>query len=88
MVASSKSKGKKKLAEIEAAFDRGESVLGIMKKGTAKAVSKTQKINVNFPTWMIDALDQEADKLAVDRQAIIKILLNEGLKLKGYKIAS
>ena len=87
MVNSSKRKSKK-LAEVEAAFDRGESVLGMMKKGTAKPVSKTQKINVNFPTWMIDALDQEADKLAVDRQAIIKMLLNEGLKLKGYKIAS
>ena len=87
MAASSKSKGKK-IADIEAAFDRGESVLGMMKKGTGKGIGKTQKINVNFPTWMIEALDQEADKLAIDRQAVIKILLNEGLKLKGYKIAS
>ncbi len=85
MVSSLKNKKKKNIQEIENAFDRGESVLNMMKAGTEKAVTKTQKVNVNFPIWMIEAFDREVDRLAIDRQAVIKMLINDGLKQHGYE---
>jgi len=72
--------------DLDEAFDNGESVLGMAKKGGKVEVkSGTQKVNVNFPSWMVEALDSESDKLAVDRQAIIKMLINQALEARGYK---
>ena len=75
---------KKSMKEIEEAFDAGESILKFAKKGKIEVKQQTQKINVNFPLWMIEALDKESHKLAVDRQAVIKMILNEVLATKGY----
>ncbi len=47
----------------------------------AKRVSQEQKrVNVDFPTWMIESLDREAGILGVTRQSIIKIWLAERLE--------
>ncbi len=46
-----------------------------------KRVSQEQKrVNVDFPTWMIESLDREAGMLGVTRQSIIKIWLAERLE--------
>jgi len=37
-------------------------------------------VNVDFPTWMVAALDQEARRLGVTRQSIIKMWLPERLE--------
>ena len=50
---------KKTVRDIVDSFDRGESVIAVKKVGTTKAIAKTQKINVNFPAWMVTALDDE-----------------------------
>ena len=39
-----------------------------------------KRVNVDFPTWMIEALDREAKRLGVPRQSIIKIWLAERLE--------
>lgn len=39
-----------------------------------------KRVNVDFPSWMIQLLDQEALKLNVSRQAIIKLWLGERLR--------
>ena len=47
----------------------------------AKRVLQVQKrVNVDFPTWMIDSLDREASKLGVTRQSVIKVWLAERLE--------
>ena len=47
----------------------------------AKRVQQAQKrVNVDFPTWMIDSLDREASKLGVTRQSVIKVWLAERLE--------
>ena len=44
----------------------------------AKRVMQAQKrVNVDFPTWMVESLDREASKLGVTRQPVIKIWLAE-----------
>ncbi|OLT58155.1 CopG family transcriptional regulator [Moorena bouillonii PNG] len=39
-----------------------------------------KRVNVDFPTWMIEALDREAKRLGVTRQSIIKVWLAERLE--------
>ena len=39
-----------------------------------------RRVNVDFPTWMIDSLDKEASRLGVTRQSIIKVWLAERLE--------
>jgi hypothetical protein len=39
-----------------------------------------RSIDVDFPVWMIEALDREALRLGVSRQSIIKIWIAERLE--------
>jgi hypothetical protein len=49
-----------------------------------------QRVNVDLPQGIIDKLDREARYLGVARQALIKILLNDGIiareqnRMRGY----
>ena len=45
-----------------------------------KLKTKTKKVNVDFPEWVIKSLDQEAKKIGVTRQSIIKVWIAERLK--------
>jgi hypothetical protein len=39
-----------------------------------------KRVNVDFPTWMIESLDREASRVGVTRQSIIKVWLAERLE--------
>ncbi|HIE55346.1 MAG TPA: CopG family transcriptional regulator, partial [Chromatiaceae bacterium] len=43
---------------------------------------ETRRVNVDFPDWMIRALDQEAQRLGVTRQALIKLWIANQLDRK------
>lgn len=38
-----------------------------------------RRVNVDFPVWMIQALDEESERLGVSRQAIIKTWIADRL---------
>lgn len=62
-------------------FDAGEDVSSVLDLKNARRVRQEQRrVNVDFPTWMIDSLDREADKLGVTRQSIIKVWIAERLE--------
>ena len=62
-------------------FDQGQDVSAVLDLSKAKRVLLEQKrVNVDFPTWMIESLDREAGKLGVTRQSIIKVWLAERLE--------
>ena len=42
-----------------------------------------KRINVDFPSWVIDSLDKEASRIGVTRQSIIKVWLVERLELQA-----
>ncbi len=42
-----------------------------------------ERVNVDFPAWMIDDLDRAAANMGVSRQAVIKIWLAERLKVEA-----
>jgi hypothetical protein len=36
-------------------------------------------VNVDFPVWMIERLDREANRIGVPRQSLIKVWIGEHL---------
>ena len=39
-----------------------------------------RRVNVDFPAWMVESLDQEARRLGVTRQSILKVWIAERLE--------
>ncbi len=73
--------------EFDKKFDNGEDVSeyldfsnAIKLKEIKKLKTETKKVNVDFPEWIIESLDQEAKKIGVTRQSIIKVWIAERLK--------
>jgi len=71
-----------KAEEFDKKFDNDqEDLLEHLDLSTAKRSNQAQKrVNVDFPTWMIESLDREASRLGVTRQSIIKVWLAERLE--------
>ena len=70
-----------KAKKFEQQFDDGVDLTASLDLSKAKRVLQEQKrVNVDFPTWMIDSLDREASKLGVTRQSVIKVWLAERLE--------
>lgn len=70
-----------KAKKFEQQFDEGVDMTATLDLSKAKRVMQEQKrVNVDFPTWMIDSLDREASKLGVTRQSVIKVWLAERLE--------
>ena len=54
--------------KFEQQFDAGVDLTAALDLSKAQRVLQAQKrVNVDFPTWMIDSLDREASKLGVTR---------------------
>ena len=66
--------------DIDEKIDKGEEVLEFF--DLTKAVRPnigSKRVNVDFPVWMVDSLDREAERLGVTRQSIIKVWIAERL---------
>lgn len=61
--------------ELTEMFDNNEDI-------SQYVSSDVRRVNVDFPGWMLLALDGEAKRLHVPRQAIIKELIDAGLRLR------
>ena len=69
-------------------FDENNDITASLKLSKAKRVLQQQKrVNVDFPTWMIESLDREAGKLGVTRQSIIKVWLAERIEASASNTA-
>ncbi|MCB1672547.1 MAG: CopG family transcriptional regulator [Gammaproteobacteria bacterium] len=74
-----------KAKNFDKKFDEGkEDIIDDLDLSTARRVNQEQKrINVDFPSWVVDSLDREAARIGVTRQSIIKVWLVERLKAEG-----
>jgi len=45
-----------------------------------------KRVNVDFPVWIIDSLDKEANRIGVTRQSIIKLWLVERLEERSLRV--
>ena len=75
-----------KAKNFEEQFDAGLDLTASLDLSKARRALQTQKrVNVDFPTWMVDSLDREASKLGVTRQSVIKVWLAERLESGASK---
>ena len=62
-------------------FDRGEDVTADLDLDNLRRPNLEQRrVNVDFPVWMIEALDREARRIGVTRQSVIKVWIAERLE--------
>jgi hypothetical protein len=67
--------------EFDRIFDEGEEdVLQYFDLSAARRLNtEVKRINVDMPVWMLNALDLEAERLNISRQAVLKTKLDEVL---------
>ena len=73
-----------KAKNFERKFDEGKDVSTDLDLTTVRRPTQEQRrVNVDFPAWMIASLDNEAARLGVTRQSVIKMWLAERLEQKA-----
>jgi hypothetical protein len=74
-----------KASEIDEKFENGADVLNHFDLSKAHRPNlKNKRVNVDFPTWMVESLDREAKRLGVTRQSLIKLWLADKLEEKAH----
>jgi len=76
-----------KTKQFEQKFDLNDKdIIDSLDLSTITRPNQTQKrVNVDFPSWVVDSLDKEASRIGVTRQSIIKIWLVERLEQQTVK---
>jgi hypothetical protein len=70
-----------KAKKFDSDFDNDKDVTGALELSKARRpLRELRRVNVDFPTWMVESLDREASRLGVTRQSIIKVWLAERLE--------
>jgi c-di-AMP phosphodiesterase-like protein len=73
-----------KANEFDNKFESNEDILQHLDLSSSRRVNQEQRrVNVDFPAWMIDALDREAHRLGVTRQSVIKVWVADKLQKKA-----
>ena len=66
--------------EFDERFDAGESMAAALDATRMRRPGEEhRRVNVDFPVWMIAALDREATRLGVTRQSLIRVWIAEKL---------
>ena len=75
-----------KARNFDRKFDSGKGIADHLDVSRARRKGQEQRrVNVDFPTWMIDSLDREAGRLGVTRQSIIKVWIAERLERVAFQ---
>lgn len=75
-----------KANDFDKKFDAGEAdIVDDLNLATARRPNREAKrVNVDFPAWMVESLDKEAQRLGVTRQSLIKLWLADRLEHKSH----
>jgi len=72
-----------KAKKLDEKFDQGVDITEHLDITRARRPALEQRrVNVDFPRWMVDSLDNEAKRLEVTRQSVIKVWIAERLGRK------
>jgi len=76
-----------KAKDLDKIFDDGEvDINDHLDLSKAFRPGQQQKrVNVDFPVWMIERLDREANRIGVPRQSLIKVWIGEHLNTPKSK---
>ena len=69
-----------KAEDLDEKFDEGEDIVGELDLAKLRQPNKPRRVNVDFPHWMVEALDREATRIGVTRQSIIKVWIADRLE--------
>lgn len=75
-----------KARDLDKKFDQGnEDVLDSfdLEKAT-RPNHDPKRVNVDFPSWMVQSLDKEANRLGVTRQSLIKMWVADKLEIRSH----
>jgi len=74
-----------KAKDFDKKFDQDKKdIVDDLDLTTARRSNQEQKrINVDFPSWVVESLDREAARIGVTRQSIIKVWLVERLNAEA-----
>lgn len=77
-----------KAQDFDAAFDAGQDISEHLDIDNARRPAReTRRVNVDFPAWMVEALDDEAQRLGITRQSLIKVWIADRLEQrKGFAV--
>lgn len=77
--------------EFDRIFDEGEEdimeYLDLDHAIVSRPSREVRKVNVDMPLWMVEALDAEAKRVGIGRQAVIKMWLAERLDEEARRTA-
>ena len=69
-----------KASDFDKKFDSGEDITESLDLTKARRPGlEARRVNVDFPEWMIESLDKEAQRLGVTRQSLIKFWVADKL---------
>lgn len=70
-----------KATKFDQKFDAGENVTDQLDlKNARRPGVEAKRVNVDFPAWMVQAIDRAARRLGITRQSLIKMWLAERLE--------
>ena len=77
-----------KASEIDKKFnDNEEDILQYFDTSKVRMINEEpRRVNIDFPSWMVQSLDKEAKHIGVSRQAVIKMWLAERLQTLNSKV--
>ena len=62
-----------KAKDIDKKFDDGEDVLDYFDTDNSHRPNlEAKRVNIDFPSWVVNELDKEAKAIGISRQALIK----------------
>ena len=69
-----------KTKKFDQKFDEGKDVTGDLDLTKARRANvDAKRVNVDFPSWLVRSIDQEATRLGVTRQSLMKRWVAEGV---------
>ncbi len=74
-----------KASDLDEKFDNGKEVLDEFDLDKARRPNLEQKrVNVDFPSWMVQSLDRESRRLGITRQSLIKMWVADRLETSSH----
>ncbi len=71
-------------ANLEEKFDRGENVLDYFDtKNPILEGSEIERVEIEFPAWIVASLEQEASRVGVTRDALLKVWVAQRLNARS-----
>lgn len=67
--------------ELDELFDNGEDMTPYVVPGSGRRINQEpQRVNIDFPKWVVRRLDEESQLRGVSRQSLVKMWIAERLE--------